>query len=402
MELRILETTKKGRNAYEDNLGNVYLDCKTCDSIKREAEFCVSSKRFRGRGTNCKECNNKRIKKWYGKDENKCKAIERATKWNRDNKHRKPKPTAEELKRISQERYERSLYSGHIYRARKRNLVNDFDNEDYTTLMNMYKGKCCLTGSTNNLHLDHVIPLATGHSGTVYENIIPLASTLNSSKQAYNIFEWAESNYSRLGFTLEQFYEVMTEVAKRNSMTLEKYREYYYWCFENPKKVPTHYNNSSYYISFTNRLNEAIKMYKAGATKKEITDYTNLSESTLYKHLKIRSVETRKPSLCTLENRLDKAIQLYQDGVKIHEIYKKTSIHKKTLFNTIHKLGIPTRIPNRFSNNRHRIDIAIQMYLQGEGIHNILSKARIGKKLLYDTIDELELPRRRNRGEGNS
>lgn len=122
----------------------------------------------------------------------------------------------------------------------------------------------------------------------------------------------------------------------------------------------------------------------------------------MYKHLKIRGVETRKPSLDTLENRLDKAIQLYQDGVKIHEIYKKTRIHKKTLFNTVHKLGIPTRIPSRFSNNRDRIDIAIQMYLQGEVIHNILSKARIGKKLLYDTIDELEIPRRRYRDEGNS
>ncbi|HHQ8912118.1 TPA: hypothetical protein ACSVZR_002334 [Bacillus cereus] len=92
-------------------------------------------------------------------------------------------------------------------------------------------------------------------------------------------------------------------------------------------------------------------MYKAGATKKEITDYTNSSETNLYKYLKIRGIETRKPSLDTLKNRLDKASQ---------------------------------------------------MYLQGEVIHNILSKARIGKKLLYDTIDELEIPRRRNRGKGNS
>jgi transposase-like protein len=240
-----------------------------------------------------------------------------------------------------------------------------------------------------------------GMVGTTYENIIPLASTLNSSKQAYNIFDWAETNHNRLGFTLERFYKVMTEVAKRNGMTLEAYIDYYNWCFANPKEIPTDYNGSNYYISFTNRLNEAIRMYKEGASKKEITDFTKVSETTLYKHFKLRGIETRKPSLNTFDDRLRTAIQLYKDGVKLEEIYRKTQIHKKTLFSRIQKLGIPTRIPDRSTDNKDRIDLAVELYIKGETIARILAEARIGKRLLYETIDKLGIPRRKTRGKSN-
>jgi len=38
-------------------------------------------------------------------------------------------------------------------------------------------------------------------------------------------------------FTMEKFYEVMTEVATRNKMLLGDYMDYVYECFENPREV---------------------------------------------------------------------------------------------------------------------------------------------------------------------
>ncbi|MED3982197.1 helix-turn-helix domain-containing protein [Priestia megaterium] len=396
MELTVVETSKKGRNAYIDSSGNLYLDCKTCNTIKHEDEFCVSIKRFKGRGTNCKACSNNRVKKWYSNEENKVTAKKRATEWNRQNKHkRKPKPTAEELKSISMERYNKNLYAGHVYRARKRNMLYDFDEKDYEELMTLYSGGCCLTGDTE-IDLDHVIPLAVGHGGTTFGNMIPLSSKLNSSKQAYNIFEWAEFNYERLGFDIKRFNVVMAEIAGRNDMTLEEYREYYYWCFEHPREIPTHYNGSNYYISFTKRLAEAIKLYNKGALKKEIVDATNISETTLYKHLKIRGIETRRPSIESFEERMAVAIEMYKEGVILRKIYKVTRIHKKSLFNRIDELGIPKRHPTT-NDVEDRIETAVEMYKDGQTVTEILLKNRIGKKILYNTLDNLGIPRRRSR-----
>lgn len=114
-------------------------------------------------------------------------------------------------------------------RARKRSLPDTLTLEQ----MNQLGTTCVLTGQ-ENVHLDHVIPLSIGHGGTVYENMIPLSAELNLSKNDSNVFEWAKHNHKRLGFTMNRFYKVMTDVASRNGMTLDEYRDYVYWCYENP------------------------------------------------------------------------------------------------------------------------------------------------------------------------
>ncbi|HHT7190020.1 TPA: helix-turn-helix domain-containing protein [Bacillus cereus] len=394
MGLTIIDTTKKGRNAYIDAQNQLFLDCRTCNSIKPETKFSNKKGGFKGKNTNCRDCSNSRVKKWYAKSENKKKAIERATKWNRSNP-RKPKIRVAELKKISMERYERQLYTNHILRIKRRNMVNDFTEEEYIKVMKTYNHRCCLTGTNEKLTLDHVIPLATGHGGTTYTNMLPLSLSLNSSKQARNIFQWAELNHSRLGFTMERFNEVMTEVATRNEMTLEDYKEYYFWCFDNPKEIPTDYSESNYYITFQNRLNDAIEMYIDGATKQEIVESTKISESTLYKYLNLLNIEKRKPSLHTLEDRLNDAINMYKSGEKLKTIYKKTKIHKKTLYSKIRELGVQTRFPDREENGSIRLKEAVEMYIQGKGVESILKEVRIGKKTLYDALDNLKIPRRR-------
>jgi 5-methylcytosine-specific restriction endonuclease McrA len=120
--------------------------------------------------------------------------------------------------------------------ARKKLLINDFTFEECEDIINTFGG-CALTGSSDNLHLDHVIPLASGHGGTTYGNMIPLRGDLNISKNDRNIFEWFEGNRQRFELSQEKFDRLVEWLASANAMTVEEYRTYVYWCHDNPRII---------------------------------------------------------------------------------------------------------------------------------------------------------------------
>lgn len=290
MELTVIKKSKTGsRKAYKDKDGNIYLDCSKCDKIKLIECFYKNEGCFIGKQNKCKECQNNYSRKHYegnrerllasGKkyyEENKEHIKEYNKKWYEENKerhneitrkyyydnkeffreksriwHEANKEHKRELARIWNEENKEhrkeynKKYAKHNkdkirlktqrYRARKKELADTLTSEQVLLLGH----HCVLTGDTNDIQLDHVIPLATGHGGTSYENIIPLSAELNQSKRDSNIFEWALNNHERFNFTVELFNEVMTEVATRNDMTLEEYEMYVYWCFENKRELAT-------------------------------------------------------------------------------------------------------------------------------------------------------------------
>lgn len=134
----------------------------------------------------------------------------------------------------------RSCDVRHINReARKRDLPDTLTKDQHSEILRKYSWSCALTGVTIDIQFDHVIPLAIGHGGTTYENMLPLSASLNASKCASNVFEWAEHNHNRLGFTMERFNEVMTEVASRSNLTLDQYKDHVNWCYENKRELAT-------------------------------------------------------------------------------------------------------------------------------------------------------------------
>ncbi len=379
--------SKKGRKVYRDGDGTEHLDCNKCQSVQPLSSFVNKKNGFYGKSTSCKACDRKRIEEWKARPENKdkVKAIHKRNNDKRKERYggvTKPKPTTEEQR-------QKRLYDGHIYRTRRRNMTNTLTAEQYETILNQYHNKCCLTGASD-VHLDHVIPLATGHAGTVYENMIPLSGALNSSKQAYNIFEWAIDKHKDFGFSMEHFHEVMTEVAERNGMTFEEFKSYVYACHANPKEVETHYNQSQWYVSFYNRLEKAIDMYQNGSEpKQEIPKETGISQSTLLKHMQKRGIPRRRHGVANWEERLQEAIELYRQGIVLREIYKKTGTHKNTLFRELKRLGIPKRKTETVT--QEMIDTAIDRYVNrrenGEVVEDILKTCGMGKKRLYEEID---------------
>ncbi|MED1350592.1 hypothetical protein P4U51_30005, partial [Bacillus paranthracis] len=87
------------------------------------------------------------------------------------------------------------------------------------------------------IHLDHFIPLAWGHGGTIIENMIPLRGDLNISKNDRNPFEWIKREDIREIVDMAKWHETIEYLAKLNGMTTKEYEEYVYWCEENKRDL---------------------------------------------------------------------------------------------------------------------------------------------------------------------
>jgi hypothetical protein len=213
--------------------------CGACKEIKLLDDFPKNKRNLGGRSSKCRTCvatyheenkehRNILIRKW--REENREKEAERLRLHYEKNKDhmaetnrvwRRNNP--EKINLIMQRR-----------RARRLALVGDF-NMEQKHLTFEYFGGCALTGVTGDIHWDHVIPIAVGHGGTTYGNMIPLRGDLNKSKGDKNIFEWFEANRQRFNLDQERFDRLIEWLGKANDMTTEEYRQCVYWCHDNPE-----------------------------------------------------------------------------------------------------------------------------------------------------------------------
>jgi hypothetical protein len=154
-------------------------------------------------------------------------ARERGRRWRADN--------SERINEMSRNRRKNNPEASRLIvqrrLARKRVLPDDLTVNQVQQILEHFGG-CALTGS-EEYHLDHVIPLATGHGGTVYGNIIPLRPDLNITKSDKNIFEWFEANRQRFNLSPVKFEEAVTWLANANKVTPQDYKEHVYWCHSN-------------------------------------------------------------------------------------------------------------------------------------------------------------------------
>jgi hypothetical protein len=187
----------KGYNIISDC---VYMECVMCNEIKSIDGFDIHRKRYLGLDNRCKECMKTMKSEWALVNKEKMSA------------------------------------SAHRRRARLKNLRVDFYEQDLENLLTIFDGGCAITGDYE-IHLDHAIPLATGHGGTFNGNMIPLRADLNFSKNDSNIFEWFEANRQRFELSQERFDNLITWLASANAMTVGEYRDYVYWCHANPRTI---------------------------------------------------------------------------------------------------------------------------------------------------------------------
>jgi len=223
---------------YENAVGEIVAKvCRKCNTLTNREGFTSYKKGIGGLKSTCSKCEAQRKRDW--RQENTDKTVvylsenkERIKDRRRDYRERKREELAEQEKRWKTENKDRVVLAEQRRRARKQSLPNDLTYEQQTEILAHFNNACVLTGETNDLHLDHVIPLATGHGGTTYGNIIPLRGDLNCSKNDSNLFEWFESNRQRFKLSQERFDALVKYLADVNEMTVEEYKAYYNGCFE--------------------------------------------------------------------------------------------------------------------------------------------------------------------------
>jgi hypothetical protein len=236
-------------------------ECTKCGEWKPlETGFANNKGSVGGKSSQCKSCKKLVIKKWRQDNreylleqkrkwriENREYRIEYNRKWRQENReycreyrqkylHENREKEIERRKRYKRENREKIKVYKQKRRARKNLLPATWTEEQRVATWSHFNNACALTGEGGDIHEDHVIPLAVGHGGTTYGNMIPLRADLNDSKCDRNIFEWFSENRERFNLSEERFNRLIEYLATLNGLTVDEYRQFVYWCHENPRE----------------------------------------------------------------------------------------------------------------------------------------------------------------------
>lgn len=191
--------------------------CTKCGKVKQLSEFNNRSSSKDGKRSECSMCQRAYDREWY--------------KRNSDFKKAQVKTY---IKRWRKEHPEEARLYYQTRRTMKKALPNTLTHEQWLEILVKYKCKCPIRENTENISLDHFIALNTGHGGTVIGNVYPMNSGLNSSKNATNPFIWMKQLSKKQQM---KYKKVIRHLAKLNCMTYKEFKEFTYWCYENPRTV---------------------------------------------------------------------------------------------------------------------------------------------------------------------
>lgn len=254
---------------YEDANGDIVAKlCRKCESVKLLDDFSNCNNGFVGKQPKCKECaraigsteraresNKIRSRKYREVHGEKLNAQQRERYRDNPEKYKEVRRLWYEQnpdkKKLYGQRYYESHKESELERQRKfrkanperhrmywqkrkvakSQLPNTLTESEYTETLAFFNHICALTGD-DCLHMDHVIPISSGHGGHIKENVVPLRSDLNESKNDSNLFDWFEFNQERFQLSNEMFDRMVQYLADLNGMSVIDYRKYYDSCFE--------------------------------------------------------------------------------------------------------------------------------------------------------------------------
>lgn len=232
---------------YENAEGEIIAKvCVKCGNTKLFEDFPKHKTGLGGREATCKICKAKATRVWY--EENRETALEKDLIYNKMNREQRAELSrkwyennrdraAERYRNWYKENPEQRALLYHRRRARKASLPDTLTSEEYAITLEYFGNSCALTGVSDNIEKEHAIPLSIGHGGTTFGNCYPMTKSLNISKYNRNIFEWFEANRQRFELSQERFDNLIAWLASANAMAVEEYRDYVYWCHENPRSI---------------------------------------------------------------------------------------------------------------------------------------------------------------------
>lgn len=213
---------RKGNVAYLRDGELVAKTCTRCGSLKGVTEYFGDKKKKFGKQAHCKVCDVAKARNW--KINNANKSLANSVEYYERNKEKRKAST----RKWKDNNRDKLVVYSRRYKARKVSLPGTLTVAQTECIMERFGG-CALSGSSD-IHLDHVIPLNTGHGGTVVGNMVPLRGDLNISKNAKNVFVWFNSVREREHLEQERFNAMITYLAEKNGMTVFEYTAYVYEC----------------------------------------------------------------------------------------------------------------------------------------------------------------------------
>lgn len=109
-------------------------------------------------------------------------------------------------------------------KARLNRLPATLSKEDTNRLLQQQENKCWITGDSNNLELEHFIPISWGVGGTTFKNCYFMNGSLNKSKNNSNPFEWIKTQPEE--YQSNFYNKLIPELASRNNMTVGEFKRY--------------------------------------------------------------------------------------------------------------------------------------------------------------------------------
>lgn len=221
--------------------------CKTCMSDIKRKYINANRERIIETRRNYREVNRDKLAEARRKyrESNKEKIIERQKKYRElnvkkiaDNNRKYYKENKTKLSKKRRVYFQNNKDKRYVISARRRakekylpaTLTSALWNE---ILNNTFEGACSLTSRTDDIHIEHFIPISWGHGGTTPENCYPLCGELNLSKQNKNPFEWIK-DYSEYQ---ERFNKLVKHLAEKNNMNEQEFKDYVYWCESNKVNI---------------------------------------------------------------------------------------------------------------------------------------------------------------------
>lgn len=130
-----------------------------------------------------------KTKKYKKKYKHKPESKDKARIWKRMSYWLKPEVYREKARRWAREHLEYGRIRQQIRLSRFRNVVNDYSVEDWENTLEVFGGMCVYCTSSENLCMDHFVPLAKG-GPTTKKNIVPACKSCNSSKNDSDPRDW--------------------------------------------------------------------------------------------------------------------------------------------------------------------------------------------------------------------
>lgn len=100
--------------------------------------------------------------------------------------------------------------------------------DEIRIIVSHFDNRCSICGGGYE-HLDHFIPVSSGHGGTIKENMVPMCARCNTSKNGRNPFEWAKTLTQKDRERFDSLVEYLTEL--NGIAAVEDYEAHVYQCF---------------------------------------------------------------------------------------------------------------------------------------------------------------------------